>query len=126
MKYLKRFESKEEYYKELNSDPGRLPEEVALLGRIEVKKSDFKFLFDDKRFEVRIFYDRNDNPSSFGVIFKEEDCIFFRGVGLIDMFIYGLKDEYFVVRFNDDDQLSYYLCDQIDGVKMLLKDKGVL
>jgi len=41
-------------------------------------------------------------------------------------FLYKLEDDYFVCILNEDEGITYYKCDQWEGLLMLLKDKKVI
>ena len=41
-------------------------------------------------------------------------------------FLYKLEDDYFVCILIEDEGMTYYKCDQFEGLLMLLKDKGII
>lgn len=41
-------------------------------------------------------------------------------------FLYKIEDDYFVCGLYGDDHYIYYKCDQFDGLKKLLNDKGII
>ena len=42
------------------------------------------------------------------------------------LFLYKIEDDYFLCGLNEDEGITYYKCDQWEGLLMLLKDKKVI
>lgn len=146
MKYLKYFkESKEEYYKKWTDSDEDIPAKIMSKYNMDyicslfpgiIKSKSFPILSNYKyRYEIRdlytflryIFFIRKPpkiNKSGEGFIsiyIKNEKC---------NIDIVELEDEYFYVAFYNKrsslDVSLMYKCDQLDGVKELLKDMNII
>lgn len=128
MKYLKNFkESKDEYYIEIgkivnNCEPAFLPST-----KIDISKQSVAYIndiFKGTVSQIDIDYNRSSSYNEIGLIETEVGNKYIRISKNSDITISEYTDEYYKVNVFRDG-LSYK-CDQLDGVRELLKDKGLI
>lgn len=119
MRYLKLFkESKDEYYTKLNYS--QFINESAWHIDFSIQSIDYLIIFlINKNIEV------NTEDTVMRIYYAEN------GIHKLIINIYELPDEYFIVdvgksTYQYAKPTEYYKCDQIDGVKELLIDKGII
>lgn len=132
MKYLKLFkESKEDYYVEMSKfdhDNSTCIKPITKNTFDYIQNILFKSIYSVSNLRIN---DKNNYLSYRGHFWHN---ISFEILYICDVFISELEDEYFLVSiFNPGSkilpQLSnklFYKCDQLDGVKELLIDKGII
>lgn len=120
MRYIKNFKekrniNKEDYYVEISNYDYMVLSMSDSVPNMSKQSIDYiSNLFNNKGDSWNLFQD-SVNVS----LFKTEDY---------DVYIGELNDEYFGVFLNKryTGSMTYYKCDQLDGVKELLIDKGII